>query len=46
MIWPIFYGPAFLRQNFIIAGTWVVASFSMSVFTLLPANKVENIPLM
>lgn len=44
--WPAFYGTKFLRQNWIIAGTWAVASFSMSIFTILPVVKVENLTLM
>lgn len=44
--WPFFYGPRFLRQNGVVAGTWVVASLGMSVFTLLPVVKVESVDLM
>ncbi|KAF2664007.1 PigN-domain-containing protein [Microthyrium microscopicum] len=45
VVWPVFYGSDFLRKNFLVASTWAVASLSMSAFTLLPANKVENLSM-
>jgi phosphatidylinositol glycan class N len=44
-IWPVFYGFKFLGQNFLVTGTWAAVSVGMSVFTLLPANKVEDITM-
>ncbi|KAL4902800.1 hypothetical protein BDW74DRAFT_157593 [Aspergillus multicolor] len=41
--WPIFYGITFLRQHAALCGTWAVSCLLMSTFTLLPANKVEDI---
>ncbi|KAL9076581.1 MAG: hypothetical protein Q9161_000913 [Pseudevernia consocians] len=41
--WPIFYGRDFVMHNKILVGTWAVACSSMSIFTLLPAIKIENI---
>ncbi|KAB8349775.1 hypothetical protein FH972_023789 [Carpinus fangiana] len=41
--WPAFYGKDFYRQNKILCITWAICCASMSSFTLLPANKVENI---
>ncbi|KAF2180535.1 GPI ethanolamine phosphate transferase 1 [Zopfia rhizophila CBS 207.26] len=40
--WPAFYGKEFLEQNLVLALTWVLSCILMSVFTLLPANKVED----
>ncbi|KAG9686847.1 PigN-domain-containing protein, partial [Aureobasidium melanogenum] len=42
IFWPISYGPRFLRQNWVISATWALACASMSVFTVLPALKVED----
>lgn len=44
--WPLFYGKDFVQKNMILCGTWAVATASMSIFTLLPANKVEDPNLM
>ncbi|KAL4812673.1 Phosphatidylinositolglycan class N-domain-containing protein [Aspergillus spinulosporus] len=41
--WPVFYGLDFLRKHAAVCGTWAVGCLLMSTFTLLPANKVENI---
>ncbi|KAL4769717.1 Phosphatidylinositolglycan class N-domain-containing protein [Aspergillus nidulans var. acristatus] len=41
--WPVFYGLDFLRKHAAICGTWSVGCLLMSTFTLLPANKVEDI---
>ncbi|KAG9889032.1 PigN-domain-containing protein, partial [Aureobasidium melanogenum] len=42
IFWPISYGTKFLRQNWVISVTWALACASMSVFTVLPALKVED----
>jgi phosphatidylinositol glycan class N len=42
ILWPASYGFEFVRQNWIISATWAVACASMSVFTTLPAIKVED----
>lgn len=43
--WPTFYGTTFLKQNKALVATWGLACALMSLFTLLPANKVENLTL-
>ncbi|OSS47512.1 hypothetical protein B5807_07243 [Epicoccum nigrum] len=43
--WPAFYGGSFMKQNMGTVATWVLSCVTMSSFTLLPANKAENIPL-
>lgn len=40
--WPLFYGTAFVKTNGILCATWALGCASMSIFTLLPANKVED----
>ena len=40
------YGREFVLHRKILIGTWAVACQSMSVFTLLPAIKTENINMM
>ncbi|KAF2718595.1 PigN-domain-containing protein [Polychaeton citri CBS 116435] len=40
--WPLFYGLHFVRQNLALCATWAASAGAMSVFTLLPANKIEN----
>lgn len=42
ILWPASYGLEFVRQNWIVSATWVLACTSMSIFTVLPANKVED----
>ncbi|KAH0026935.1 PigN-domain-containing protein, partial [Aureobasidium melanogenum] len=42
IFWPISYGTKFLRQNWVISATWALACASMSVFTVLPALKIED----
>jgi phosphatidylinositol glycan class N len=42
IFWPASYGFEFLRQNRVVCATWAVACASMSVFTVLPAIKVED----
>ncbi|KAL4976591.1 Phosphatidylinositolglycan class N-domain-containing protein [Aspergillus desertorum] len=41
--WPVFYGFEFLQKHAAVCGTWAVGCLLMSTFTLLPANKVEDI---
>ncbi|KAL4932328.1 mannose-ethanolamine phosphotransferase MCD4 [Aspergillus undulatus] len=41
--WPLFYGLEFLQKNVALCGTWAVGCLLMSTFTLLPANKVEDV---
>ncbi|KAF2113483.1 Phosphatidylinositolglycan class N-domain-containing protein [Lophiotrema nucula] len=40
--WPAFYGQDFMRQNVTLVATWVLSCVLMSVFTTLPANKLED----
>ena len=40
------YGMPFLRRHAALSMTWVVACLVMSTFTLLPAMKAEDVPLM
>ena len=42
IVWPLSYGLEFVRQNWIISTTWALACASMSIFTVLPAIKVED----
>ena len=44
--WPVSYGVDFVQKNWVLALTWALACASMSVFTVLPANKVEDPKLM
>lgn len=46
ILWPISYGSTFVRQNWIVSVTWAIACLSMSVFTIMPAIKVEDTRLM
>ncbi|KAL9584684.1 MAG: hypothetical protein Q9212_001967 [Teloschistes hypoglaucus] len=41
--WPTIYGREFVSCNKLLIATWFVACQSMSVFTLLPVVKTENI---
>ncbi|KAH6997502.1 GPI ethanolamine phosphate transferase 1 [Ilyonectria sp. MPI-CAGE-AT-0026] len=43
--WPILNGISFLRSHLLLSLTWFVSCLAMSTFTLLPAMKVESIPL-
>lgn len=43
MLWPASYGVGFLRDNALLSATWALACAAMSVFTLLPAIKVEDL---
>ncbi|KXL44681.1 hypothetical protein M433DRAFT_21127 [Acidomyces richmondensis BFW] len=40
--WPLMYGIKFVRENASLCGTWAFGCISMSIFTLLPAIKIEN----
>jgi phosphatidylinositol glycan class N len=44
-IWPAAYGWSFLRAHPLISVTWFISCMVMSTFTLLPANKVENVDM-
>ncbi|KAL1898772.1 Glycosyl phosphatidyl inositol anchor synthesis [Sporothrix stenoceras] len=43
--WPAVHGISFLQKHFALAALWFVSCLSMSTFTLLPAMKTENLPL-
>lgn len=43
--WPAFHGQDFARKNIGTVATWILSCMMMSAFTLLPANKAENVPL-
>ena len=40
--WPLFYGVEFVKSNWVLALTWALGCSAMSIFTLLPANKIED----
>jgi phosphatidylinositol glycan class N len=40
--WPALYGLEFVRKNWTLCLTWALSCTAMSVFTLLPANKVDD----
>ncbi|KAM3491093.1 hypothetical protein MY3957_005575 [Beauveria namnaoensis] len=44
-LWPLLYGISFLRNHATLCATWTLSCLVMSTFTLLPANKTDNIPL-
>jgi phosphatidylinositol glycan class N len=44
-IWPSSYGISFLTKFRRTVSAWALSCLVMGIFTLLPANKVENIPL-
>ncbi|PYI12028.1 GPI-anchor [Aspergillus sclerotiicarbonarius CBS 121057] len=41
--WPLFYGAGFVKKHALLSLSWAVGCLLMSSFTLLPANKVEDI---
>ncbi|RAK95451.1 mannose-ethanolamine phosphotransferase MCD4 [Aspergillus ibericus CBS 121593] len=41
--WPLFYGVGFVKKHALLSLSWAVGCLLMSGFTLLPANKVEDI---
>ena len=45
-LWPVAYGFRFLWENLALALTWTICCIAMSVFTLLPALKIESSNLM
>jgi phosphatidylinositol glycan class N len=44
--YPLVLGISFIQKHTVLTTTWFVSCATMSIFTLLPANKVENITLM
>ncbi|KAJ8131344.1 hypothetical protein O1611_g2284 [Lasiodiplodia mahajangana] len=44
-LFPIGFGASFLQKHLVLATTWFTSCLLMSTFTLLPANKVEDIQL-
>lgn len=44
--WPAAYGLSFLRAHPYLSAGWALCCCCMGSFTLLPANKVEDVPLM
>ncbi|KAG5921512.1 Glycosyl phosphatidyl inositol anchor synthesis [Claviceps africana] len=43
--WPIAYGVSFLQKHALLSTIWAGSCLIMSIFTLLPAMKVESVPL-
>ncbi|UNI22085.1 Glycosyl phosphatidyl inositol anchor synthesis [Purpureocillium takamizusanense] len=43
--WPATYGVSFLRKYAVLSLAWIVSCLTMSLFTLLPAMKEENVTL-
>ncbi|KXT05012.1 hypothetical protein AC578_10339 [Pseudocercospora eumusae] len=41
-VWPVLYGADFVKKNWLLCATWALGCVSMSIFTLLPAMKVES----
>ncbi|WPG99402.1 GPI ethanolamine phosphate transferase 1 [Acrodontium crateriforme] len=41
-LWPLYYGIDFMKKNSFMCGTWSLGCAAMSIFTLLPALKVED----
>lgn len=44
-LFPVALGTSFLQKHLILSATWFTSCLLMSTFTLLPANKVEDIQL-
>ncbi|KAI0187360.1 Phosphatidylinositolglycan class N-domain-containing protein [Xylaria flabelliformis] len=44
-LFPVALGVSFLQKHLSLCATWFAACLLMSTFTLLPANKVEDIQL-
>ncbi|KAI1821888.1 PigN-domain-containing protein [Xylaria intraflava] len=42
---PLALGVSFLRQHLILVAVWFISCLLMSTFTLLPANKTEDVQL-
>jgi phosphatidylinositol glycan class N len=43
MMWPALYGQEFVKRNMGTVATWVLSCLVMSAFTMLPANKAEDV---
>lgn len=43
--WPLASGLSFVQQNLILSMVWAMSCVSMSIFTLSPAMKTENVTL-
>ncbi|KAB8228299.1 GPI ethanolamine phosphate transferase 1 [Aspergillus alliaceus] len=46
IFWPVLYGAEFILANWFLCLAWALQCASMSIFTLLPANKTEDTTLM
>lgn len=46
IFWPAYYGSGFIQENMPLIATWGFSCMSMSLFTLFPANKIENLNMM
>ncbi|KAI1651371.1 GPI ethanolamine phosphate transferase 1 [Daldinia loculata] len=44
-LYPLTTGISFLQKHSVLSATWFISCLVMSVFTLLPAMKIESIPL-
>ncbi|KAI0405008.1 GPI ethanolamine phosphate transferase 1 [Xylaria palmicola] len=44
-LFPLALGVSFLQKHLALCATWFVSCLLMSTFTLLPANKVEDVQL-
>ncbi|KAI2635043.1 PigN-domain-containing protein [Xylaria nigripes] len=44
-MFPIVFGFSFVQKHLTLVGTWFSSCLLMSTFTLLPANKVEDVQL-
>ncbi|THC88685.1 hypothetical protein EYZ11_011865 [Aspergillus tanneri] len=45
IFWPLMYGAEFILSNWFLCLAWALQCASMSIFTLLPANKTEDTTL-
>lgn len=43
--WPLASGISFIKEHLFLSMLWAVSCLSMSMFTLLPAMKAENVTL-
>ncbi|KAE8152183.1 GPI ethanolamine phosphate transferase 1 [Aspergillus avenaceus] len=43
--WPAVYGTRFIGQHKLLSASWTLGCILMSIFTLLPANKTEDVNL-
>lgn len=41
-LWPVLYGHDFLREHWSLCSTWALSCLAMSIFTIVPANKIED----